>query len=81
MYEYVYNNITDYNPRRSRKVLIVFDGMIADIMTNKKFQAVTKDLYIRCMQLNILLVFITKSYFLFQKKLNYLNTLLNNEDL
>ena len=38
----VYENIDDYNPRRKRKNLIVFDDMIADIMTNKKFQAVIK---------------------------------------
>ena len=34
----VYENIDDYNLNRKRKVLIVFDHMIADIMTNKKFQ-------------------------------------------
>ena len=33
----VYDNIDDYNPKRKRKVLIVFDGKIVDIMTNKKF--------------------------------------------
>ena len=33
----VYENIHDYNPNRRRKILIVFDDMIADIMTNKKF--------------------------------------------
>ena len=33
----VYENIDDYNPSRKRKILIVFDDMIADIMTNKKF--------------------------------------------
>ena len=33
----VYNNIDDYNPKRKRKILTVFDYMIADIMTNKKF--------------------------------------------
>ena len=33
----VYENIDLYNPNRNRKVLIVFDDMIADIMTNKKF--------------------------------------------
>ena len=32
----VYENIDDYNPIRKRKVLIVFDEMIADIMSNKK---------------------------------------------
>ena len=31
----VYQNIDDYNPIRKRKILIVFDNMIADIMSNK----------------------------------------------
>ena len=30
-------NINDYNSSRRRNILIVFDDMIADIMTNKKF--------------------------------------------
>ena len=34
----VYENIDDYNPSRKRKILIVFDDMIADIMTNKKIK-------------------------------------------
>ena len=55
----VCNNINDYNPNRKRKILIVFDEMIADIMTNKKLQAIIKDLFIRCKKLNISLVFIT----------------------
>ena len=44
----VYENIDDYNPSRKRKILIVFDDMIADIMSNKKFQAIIKELFIRC---------------------------------
>ena len=32
----VYENIDNYNPKRKRKMLIVFDDMIADIMSNKK---------------------------------------------
>ena len=40
----VYNNIDSYNPLRKRKILIVFDDIIADIMTNKKFQAIIKEL-------------------------------------
>ena len=59
----VYENINDYNPIRKRKILIVFDHIIADIMTNKKFQAIIKELFIRCRKLNISLVFITQSYF------------------
>ena len=59
----IYENIDDYNPSRKRKILIVFDDMIADIMTSKKFQAIIKELFIRCRKLNISLVFITQSYF------------------
>ena len=59
----VYENVDDYNPNRKRKVLIVFDDMIAGIMTNKKFQASIKELFIRCRKLNISLLFITQSYF------------------
>ena len=57
----VYKNIDDYNPSRERKILIVFDDMIVDIMT-KTFQAIIKELFIRCIKLNISLAFITKSY-------------------
>ena len=55
----VYNNIDDYNSKRKRKVLLVFDDMIVDIMTSKKFQAIIKEFFIRCRKLNISLVFIT----------------------
>ena len=61
--EEVYENIGNYNPNRKRKILIVFDDMIADIMTNKKFQSLIKELFIRCRKINISLVFITQSYF------------------
>ena len=50
-------------PKQKRKTLIVFDDMIADIMMNKKFQAIIKELFLRCRKLNISLVFITQSYF------------------
>ena len=59
----VSSNIDDYNPKRNRKILIVFDDMIGDIMTNKKFQVIIKELFIRCRKLNISLAFITQSYF------------------
>ena len=47
MYD-VYQNIDDCNPIRKRKILIVFDDMIADIMIN---QAIIKELFIRCRKL------------------------------
>ena len=63
----VYNNIDDYKPNINRKNLIVFESMITDIMINKKFQGMIKELFVRCRKLNLSLVFITQSYFLFQK--------------
>ena len=59
----VFTNIDDYNKKRKRKVLIVFDDMIAGIMSSTKFQAIIKELFIRCRKLNISIVFITQSYF------------------
>ena len=59
----VYKNSNDYSPSRKRKILIVFDDMIADIMTNKKFKAIIKELFISCRKLNISLIFIIQSYF------------------
>ena len=41
----VCEDINNYNLNRIRKILIVFDDMIADIMTNKKFQAILKELF------------------------------------
>ena len=59
----VYENINDYNSSSRRKISIVFDDMTADIMTSKTFQSIIKELFISCRKLNILLVFITQSYF------------------
>ena len=61
--DHVYENIDDYNPNRKINILIVFDDMIGDIMTNKKSQSIIKELFIRCRKLHISLVFITQSYF------------------
>ena len=39
----VYENIHDYNSSRNRKILVIFDNMIADIMTNERFEAIIKE--------------------------------------
>ena len=70
----VHDNIDDYNPERKRKILIVFDDMITDIMTNKKFQTIIKELSIRCRKLNISLVSITQSYFSVPKEVRLNST-------
>ena len=70
----VYSRIRDYNAKRKRKIFIVFDDVIADIMTNKNFQAIIKELFIRCRKLNIFLVFITQSYFSVPKEIRLNST-------
>ena len=59
----VLEDINNYNKNRDKKVLIIFDDMIADIMRSEKFKAIVKELFIRCRKLNISIVFITQSYF------------------
>ena len=66
----VFENIDDYSPNRKRKILIVFDDIIGDIMTNKKFHAIIKEIFIRCRILNISLVLSLSLIFLFQKMSN-----------
>ena len=58
----VYKNIEDYNPRKNRKVLVVFDDMIADVINNKKLNPIVTELFIRGRKINIFIVFITQSY-------------------
>ena len=57
-----YDNINNDNPNRSHKILIVFDDMIGDISTNKKFRSTVKELFIRSRKLEISLAFITQFY-------------------
>ena len=59
----VYENIDNCNPNKKRNILVSFDDMIADIMNNQKFQAIIKELFIRCRNLIISLVLIFQSYF------------------
>ena len=59
----VLEDINSYNKNRNKKVLVIFDDMIADITRSEKFKAIVKELFIRCRKLNISIVFITQSYF------------------
>ena len=69
-----YKNIEDYNPNKKRKILIVFDDMIADMLSNKKLNPVVTELFIRGRKLNISLVFITQSYFAVPKNIRLNST-------
>ena len=57
---YTTNN---YNKNRDKKVLIVFDDVIADIEYYKNFKRIIKELFYRARKINVSIVFITQSYF------------------
>ena len=59
----VYKNIEDYNPGKKRKILIVFDDMIADMINNERLNPIVTELSTRGRKLNISIVFIMQSYF------------------
>ena len=55
----IYKNIEKSNPNKKRKILIVFDDMVADMLSNKKRNQVVTELFIRGRKLNISYAFIT----------------------
>ena len=54
----IYKNIEEYNANKKQKILIVFDDMIIDMLSNKKLSPIVAELFIRGRKLNIFLVFI-----------------------
>ena len=59
----IYKNIVEYNLNNKLKILIVFDDMIQDMLSNEKLNPIVTELFIRGRKLNISLVFIAQSYF------------------
>ena len=55
-----YKNIEGYNPNKKHKILIVFDDIIADMLSNKNLTPIVTELFIRGRKWNISLVFITQ---------------------
>ena len=68
----IYKNVEEYNPNKEQKILIVFDDMIADMLSNKKINPT--ELYIRQRKTNIFLAFITQSFFAVQKNIRINST-------
>ena len=83
----VYKYIGDSNPDPENKILIVFDDMIADMISNSRLDSIVTELFIRGRKLNISLVFITQSYFKVPKdvRLNtthfFITKILNKREL
>ena len=67
--EDIYKNIDEDNIDKERKILIVFDDMIADLIYNKKLNLIVAELFIRGRKINISIVFITLR---FQKMLDWM---------
>ena len=59
----IYKDIEEDNLNKKRKILIVFDNMIANMLRNKKLNPTVTELFIRVTKLNISLIYITHSYF------------------
>ena len=60
----IYKNIEQYNPNKKRKILMIFDDMIAYMLSNKKLNPVVTELFIRGRKLKISLFFVTQFYFI-----------------
>ena len=72
--DYVYRNVGEYNPDKKRKILITYDDMVADMLSNKKLNPVVTEYFIRGRKLNIPLAFITQSYFAIPKNIRLNST-------
>ena len=53
----------DYNPTKKRRMLVVFDDMIANMESNKNLSPIVSELFLRRRKLKISLAFISQSYF------------------
>ena len=60
---HIYENIEEYIPNKKSKIIIVFDDMIADMLSNKKVNPIVTEVFIRGRKLNVSLVFVSQSYF------------------
>ena len=65
----VYKNIDEYNIEKKRKILIVFDDMIADMINNKKLNSIVTELFIRGRKLTIFIFLLPNHTLRFQKML------------
>ena len=65
----IYENIEEYNPNKKCQIMIVFDIIFIDMLSNRNFNSTVNELIIRDRKLDISLVFITLSYFFIPKSI------------
>ena len=63
----IYKNIEEYNPNKTQTLLIEFDDMIADMLSNKKHNPVVTEVFTRGSKSNIFLVLLHNPNLLFRK--------------
>ena len=66
----IYKNVEEYNPKKKCKIVIIFDDMITEMLSNKKLNPIIIELFIRGKKLNILLFLLQNPIFLCQKALD-----------
>ena len=70
----IYKNIEEYNPNKKRKIFIVFDDIIVDMLSNEKRNPTLTELFTRGSKVNISIVFITQSDFAVPKNIRLNST-------
>ena len=70
----VYKSIEEYIPNKERKILVVFDDVIGNMLNNKNFNPIVTELFIRDRKLNISLIIITWQYFAVPKNIRLNST-------
>ena len=70
----IYKDIEEHNPNNKRKILVVFDDMMADMLNNKKLNPIVSESFIKDRRLNISIVLITQSYFAVPKNIRLNST-------
>ena len=66
----VYKNIEEYDIGKKRKILIVSDDMIADMINNKKTNLIVTELFIESRKLHISISLLKNHTLKYQKMLN-----------
>ena len=83
----IYQNYEEYSPNKKQKILIVFDDMIVDMLSNKSLNAIVTELFIRGRKINIFLGFIIQSHFAVPKSIRlnsthyFVTKILNKKEL
>ena len=70
----IHKNVEEYQQNERWKILIISDGMIVDMLSNKNLKQIVTELFIRDRKLNISFVFITKYYFAVPKNIRLNST-------